>query len=274
MYNFFKTIKNIFITILKFLMAFSVCSIVLYSFTGCGLDIGGLLTDEKKISYVIADYCYMSKDSMNNARGIIEEYKDLNDIDKLHAYYYKIMDLNSYNYELNKNQNRTNEEYFNGSCVTYVFDNNDETKTMCLGYAQSFKYLCDNSTFNSDIKCDVTIVSVNNSSHAINTIRINDKYYHLDCCWGDTDYGHLESFFLVELPELIDDYYLNYSFTLITNKAKNETRISEKESYITVNKEVENNYKYYHFIVNNRETSNIKMFPFYLFDTKLFDFKG
>ena len=37
--------------------------------------------------------------------------------------------------------------------LIYVFDNDPSTKVVCEGYSKAFKYLCDRSTFEGDIRC-------------------------------------------------------------------------------------------------------------------------
>ena len=84
--------------------------------------------------------------AVENARQIIETNAGLSDFEKLLAYNNEICLLTDYNHEAVEDAYRA---YGNPWQLIWVFDGDDSTKVVCEGYAKAFKYLCDNSTFQS-----------------------------------------------------------------------------------------------------------------------------
>ncbi len=116
------------------------------------------------------------------AKQIVSECSGLGDYEKLQAYKNRICDLTSYNY-LAAN---TNQAYGDPWQLIYVFDGNPETKVVCEGYAKAFQYLCDLSSFRSNIIC-YTMTGVmmengqNGQGHMWNIVHMNDgKNYLVD----------------------------------------------------------------------------------------------
>lgn len=52
---------------------------------------------------------------------------------------------------------------------------------VCRGYAEAFKLLMDKI----NIECIILTGTANNTSHAWNAVKINDKWYHIDCTFDD-----------------------------------------------------------------------------------------
>lgn len=116
------------------------------------------------------------------AKQIVSECSGLGDYEKLQAYKNRICDLTSYNY-LAAN---TNQAYGDPWQLIYVFDGDPETKVVCEGYAKAFQYLCDLSSFRSNIIC-YTMTGVmmengqNGQGHMWNIVHMNDgKNYLVD----------------------------------------------------------------------------------------------
>lgn len=116
------------------------------------------------------------------AKKIVSECSGLGDYEKLQAYKNRICDLTSYNY-LAAN---TNQAYGDPWQLIYVFDGDPETKVVCEGYAKAFQYLCDLSSFRSNIIC-YTMTGVmmengqNGQGHMWNIVHMNDgKNYLVD----------------------------------------------------------------------------------------------
>ena len=87
-----------------------------------------------------------------------------------------------------------NQLYWKGAwSMINVFDRNTSTKTVCVGYAMAFKYLCDLSTFRSDwIDCQVmsgdAMTSNGWEGHMWNLVRMNGGLnYLVDPTWMDLD---------------------------------------------------------------------------------------
>ena len=111
------------------------------------------------------------------AKQIVSECSGLGDYEKLQAYKNRICDLTSYNY-LAAN---TNQAYGDPWQLIYVFDGDQETKVVCEGYAKAFQYLCDLSSFRSNIICYTMTGGMNGQGHMWNIVHMNDgKNYLVD----------------------------------------------------------------------------------------------
>jgi len=223
-------IKEKICNLLYILFFISIVNIISYCLTGCGIDIFNK-------RFVIADYVYNSEIAVKNAQEIIDKYADLDDREKLFAYYKTISEYNVYNREVANDSCAENDIYFSASSFSYIFDGDSNTNSMCLGYANAFRYLCNHSTFNNDVECTTKYVYVHTKNeiigHAINVVRINDKYYYLDSCWGDnTDYGFLEAFFLIEMPENAKKFYIYPNISYYYSKEKDEYSCSQNSEAV------------------------------------------
>ncbi|MBO7310912.1 MAG: hypothetical protein J6U86_05915 [Clostridia bacterium] len=133
--------------------------------------------------------------AVNNAKAIIEQYSESEDYDKLKAYKDKICSLVSYN---NSAASDDSFPYGDPWQLIYVFDNNTSTNVVCEGYSKAFQYLCDLSSFSSDIYC-YTVTGNTSGNHMWNIVTMDDgKNYICDVTNSDTGTtGSNGSLFLV-----------------------------------------------------------------------------
>lgn len=116
-----------------------------------------------------------------NARAIVERYAGLDDYDKLEAYKDEICDLASYNHDAASDPSTP---YGDPWQLVYVFDGDDGTSVVCEGYAKAFQYLCDLSTFKSDVLRCTTVRGTmrggtGDGAHMWNVVRMDDGRNYL-----------------------------------------------------------------------------------------------
>ena len=159
----------------------------------------------------------------NTAKGIIEEARNmgLDDIGKIKYYHDTICDLITYD-----NASATNPgEYGNPWQMIYVFDGDTSTNTVCEGYAKAFKYLCDNTEFETKTDCLIVMGTLyqdnkNRGGHMWNTVIRNGIAYHMDVTNDDNDSDptkiHTELFLMhPKTGEMTDFYYYSYGASYI-----------------------------------------------------------
>lgn len=115
-------------------------------------------------------YANSSKDY---ALSIVEEAKNLTDIEKLKYYCDKICELNDYNYDA-AGRIATEDAYGNPWQMVYVFDQNPDTKALCEGYTRAFQFLCDETDFEEDIFVYTARGEKLGGAHVWNIVHMND----------------------------------------------------------------------------------------------------
>ncbi len=116
-----------------------------------------------------------------NAKKTVKQYSAMSDVAKLRAYMETICDMVSYNKEAARN---SDVNYGNPWQLIWVFDDDPSTKVVCEGYAKAFKYLCDLSTFETDVS--VFLVSGNMQGgtgagdHMWNIVEMEGNRYLVD----------------------------------------------------------------------------------------------
>lgn len=114
-------------------------------------------------------------DKVNHARqkaqAIVAANQGSSDYDKLVAYKNVVCELVSYDAAA-----IANGVYGNAYQLISVFDEDPNTNVVCEGYAKAFKYLCDMSTFDHEVRCYM-VPGVSNSGqgteqHMWNIVRI------------------------------------------------------------------------------------------------------
>ena len=148
---------------------------------------GQYVTDTTKITRV--------NTAVSTANSIVNTVKNKTDYDKLVYYRTKICDFVSYDHAAV------------GGAVPYgdpwqlisVFDGDSSTNVVCEGYSKAFKYLCDLSSFNTDISCILASGDVPGGGHMWNIVKMGDgKNYMVDvtnCDQGTV--GYPDQLFLV-----------------------------------------------------------------------------
>lgn len=138
-------------------------------------------------------------EARSNANKIIEECKDLSDLEKLEAYYNFIALNTDYDYEALEVLTKPNLEkcinrFKNANLLSHtrslngVFDSDENTKSICSSYANAFTYLCLRSKFKGDVKVYTVpgfVEGYEGFGHAWNVVKINNDYYHVDVTFGD-----------------------------------------------------------------------------------------
>ena len=146
------------------------------------------------------------QDAVNNVNTIIEQYSGASDEDKLLRYKEEICERVSYNDDAAAGNFDFN--YGNPWQLLWVFDNDVETKVVCEGYSKAFKYLCDQSSFDSNITCILVTGTMAGGTgaggHMWNIVKLGDGLNYLadvtNC--DDGSVGSPDKLFLVRTEDL------------------------------------------------------------------------
>lgn len=137
---------------------------------------------------VSADKVAAAKRAAENARAIVDKYRDKSDYEKLSAYREEICRLVSYDI----GAAGAGVPYGDPWQLVYVFDGDPDTNVVCEGYAKAFQYLCHLSEFDGDIVCRIVTGSMNGGDHMWNVVQMEDgKNYLVDvtnCDAGTSGY--------------------------------------------------------------------------------------
>lgn len=138
--------------------------------------------------------------AMTNAQNIVSANQGKSDYEKLWAYCQAICNNVTYN------NGTSGMAYGDPWQLIYVFDNDASTNVVCEGYSKAFKYLCDISTFNSDITCSVVTGTMDGGTgagaHMWNIVTMEDGQNYLvdvtNCDEGSI--GSPDKLFMVGSP--------------------------------------------------------------------------
>ena len=182
-------------------------------------------TGKKNTTATSPEKIAQASESINFANEIVEEYKNLSDLEKFNAYILTIMDLVEYN--RTAADESTNTHYGNPWQIIWVFDNDSSTKVVCEAYSKAFKYLCDLSEFENEVECYLASGDNGSGPHMWNVVNINGANYLLDITlldsvykgqqmdflWGGTteDGGKSHSIYLDFLGYMAPTYVYTYS---------------------------------------------------------------
>ena len=128
------------------------------------------------------------QEAVKNAQKIVTDHIEETDEEKLRSYKKEICGLVSYN------EDTAGASYGNPWQLIWVFDKDEKTNVVCEGYAKAFKYLCDQSSFNGNIRC-ITVTGTmsdgkNSERHMWNVVLMDDGCNYLadlTNCDGDSD---------------------------------------------------------------------------------------
>ena len=124
-----------------------------------------------------------AKNAAANARYIVEEFKNMPEVEKIIMYKEVICELTDYNDDAGS-------DFYSGGYgdpwqLIWVFDGDDSTKVVCEGYSKAFQYLCDLS----DITCYTVTGDMDGGTgagaHMWNIIEQNGRYYLADITNSD-----------------------------------------------------------------------------------------
>lgn len=147
----------------------------------------------------------MAKNAANKAAEIVASHAGESDYDKLCAYRDYICANVSYNTDVS-----TMSAYGDPWQLIYVFDEDPNTNVVCEGYSKAFKYLCDLSTFNTNIECllmgGYISTGYSYAGHMWNIVRMGDGgLYLVDITNSDSGNVWSGCLFLVGYSEIKED---------------------------------------------------------------------
>lgn len=133
----------------------------------------------------------------SNAHGIVSQFSDASDYNKLLGYTKKLCDLNTYNEEAAEESKYDDNLYGDPWQLIYMFDNDPSTNVVCEGYSKAMQFLCELTAFESD-KIWVSCASGNRGgNHMWNVAHMDDgRNYLLDVTNCDQDWGFYKNLFL------------------------------------------------------------------------------
>ena len=146
------------------------------------------------------------QDALANVDEILDQYSGASDEDKLLSYKEEICERVSYNDDAAAGNFDFN--YGNPWQLLWVFDNDVETKVVCEGYSKAFKYLCDQSSFDSNITCILVTGTMAGGTgaggHMWNIVKLGNGLNYLadvtNC--DDGSIGSPDKLFLVRTEDL------------------------------------------------------------------------
>lgn len=151
---------------------------------------------------------------------IIKRYSSVTDYDKLYGYLNEICNRVSYNYTAANSENT----YGNPWQIIWVFDQDITTDVVCEGYAKAFQYLCDLTSFDSDVYCHIATGIMSGGTgeghHMWNVVHMpNNKNYLVDVTnCDDGSIGAKDGLFLrgQDGGSVEDGYYFDCNGVTLT----------------------------------------------------------
>ena len=137
-------------------------------------------TDKKKVLAV--------QTAAINAKKVVQQYARASDYEKLCGYRDYICDAVRYSQEAGSDSSAPCGSPWQ---LIWTFDGDPDTNVVCEGYAKSFQYLCDLSSFDGGIRANsVTGYGSHDLKkwrpHMWNVVTMEDgKNYHVDVAWYD-----------------------------------------------------------------------------------------
>ncbi len=187
----------------------------------------------------------VTADTIPNVMAVVEQYKDLSDMEKLTAYRDYILDAVTYDNtaaSLIGKKVEPSDAFF----VNNVFDNDPKTNVVCEGYAKAFKLLCDLSTF-EDSTIDVKLVTGKLTSQVIatasgdhmwNVVTMDGKNYITDLTNSDGEKSSYDKLFMVAAKDYYGDYRVETSAGNYTFSYKESDGNNYNDSYLAKDLEI------------------------------------
>ena len=191
-------------------------------------------TEAEKLCLVNTERTGAAKSAVDKAKEIVAQAAELSDWGKLTAYRDAIFELASYNYEAAGDDSAYGDPYQ----LIYVFDGNPETKVVCEGFAKSFQYLCDLTTWNREISCMTVTGNLGSGTsgvkHMWNVVKLWDgTVYAVDLTNSDDGtMGYPDKLFMVGSKDYDDGSYslmdgsISYSYDEDTRKVYTEESVA------------------------------------------------
>ena len=95
----------------------------------------------------------------------------------------------------------------NGNQISNIYGAIDSKNSICEGYAKAFKYLCKRA----NLWCKLVSGKVGDTSHMWNLVKVNDKYYHVDITFADSNdqapnTDNWYKYFMVEEEKILETH--------------------------------------------------------------------
>ena len=131
-----------------------------------------------------------AKRARANAQAIVGQYADCSDYVKLYGYAMEVSLLTDYNYEsVDPAWIEANPQVQDPWKLIWVFDGDSGTKVVCEGFAMAYKYLCELTDFEGDIRCANVTGYAYGEGHSWNVVRMEDgRNYLVDVTWMDGEW--------------------------------------------------------------------------------------
>ena len=145
--------------------------------------------------------------AVRNAKKVVKKYAGVSDYKKLCGYRDYICKANDYNDDAASQTGSYDE---NAWQLIWALDGDPRTNVVCEGYAKAFQYLCDLSSFKSNIQSHIISGYEYDQSgsgrHMWNIVTMEDgKNYHVDVTFIDS--GYTEAFLCgADRTEYADTY--------------------------------------------------------------------
>ena len=147
------------------------------------VDPDGEPADYSRLLTVEGKYGAAVKHAVANASAILAEKADSADYIKLSYYAEKICAMADYNDEAAAPPGL---RYGNPWQIIWLFDGDPGTTVVCESYSKGLQYLCDKSSFHSDICCYSVMGRLHGENHMWNIVRMDDgNNYLVDLTNGD-----------------------------------------------------------------------------------------
>lgn len=154
-----------------------------------------------------------AKNSLSNAKEIVDKYREKSDYEKVIGYAEEICDLVSYSSMAAKNDCEFAEKNFGPWNIVYVFDRDHSTNVVCGGYARAFQYLCSLG----GIECHYVTGYVREDGggyHAWNIVVIDGENYLVDvtACdsYSDRDIARYHPFVMNSVKSCTENGFITY----------------------------------------------------------------
>lgn len=131
-----------------------------------------------------------AKRARANAQAIVGQYADCSDYVKLYGYVMEVSLLTDYNYEVvDAAWIEANPQVQDPWKLIWVFDGDSGTNVVCEGFAMAYKYLCELTDFDGDIRCVNVTGYAYGEDHSWNIVRMEDGWnYLVDVTWMDDEW--------------------------------------------------------------------------------------
>ena len=128
--------------------------------------------------------------ALAKAKEIVAEAASMSDIEKIKYYNKKISEMTDYDYDYYGKSVSGQEAPYGGQSMFFnVFDGDESTKVVCEGYSKAFKLLCDLTTWQGKVECNIVTGTMAGGTgaglHMWNIVTYNGANYLVDTTNSD-----------------------------------------------------------------------------------------